>query len=112
MGRDGSLSDGPVLVGRYTGHPALDRDGTAVLWRDRRLLAIDAERTVRELLRERKRASFVSRILLLEDGIVALGLDGDLLICRTALEPLEDSVWPCGDSNLNGNPVAVEACPA
>jgi hypothetical protein len=112
MGRDGSLSDGPVLAGRYTGHPALDRDGTAVLWRDRRLLAIDAERTVRELLRERKRASFVSRILLLEDGIVALGLDGDLLICRTALEPLEDSVWPCGDGNLNGNPVAVEACPA
>lgn len=112
MERDGSLSDGPVLAGRYTGYPALDRDGTAVLWRDRSLLTIDAEGTVRELLRERKRASFISRILLLEDGIAALGVDGDLLICHTALGPLEDSVWPCGDGNRSGNPVGSEACRA
>jgi len=109
MERDGSLSDGPVLTGRHTGHPALDRDGTAVLWRHRSLLTIDAERTVRELFREPKRAAFTSRILLLEDGIVALGLDNGLLICRTGLGPLEDSIWPCGDGNLNGNPVAFGA---
>lgn len=109
MGQDGSLSDGPVLAGRHTGHPALDRDGTAVLWRDRSLLAIDAQGTVRELLRERKRASFMTRILLLADGVVAFGLDGTLLIGRTGLGPLEDSVWPCGEANLNGNPVTAQA---
>jgi hypothetical protein len=112
MEPDGSLTDGPVLAGRNSGHPALDRDGTAVLWRNRGLLTIDAGHTVRELLSQPKRASFISRTLLLEDGIVALGLDSELLICRTALVPLEDSVWPCGDGNLNGNPVAFEACAA
>ena len=109
MARDGSLSDGPVLTGRNTAHPALDRNGTAVLWRNRSLLIIDEGRIVRELFRERENVSYISRVLLLEDGIVALGLDGDLLIFRTALGPLEDSVWPCGDGNLNGNPVAFEA---
>jgi hypothetical protein len=109
MGRDGSLSDGPVLAGRNTGHPALDRDGATVLWRNRSLLTIDAGSTVRELFSERKSVSNISRILLLEEGIAAFGLNGDLLICRTALGPLEDSVWPCGDGNLNGNPVAFAA---
>lgn len=101
----GSLSDGPVITGRNTGHPALDRDGAAVLWRNRSLLTIDAGRVVRELFRERESVSYISRVLLLEDGIVAVGLDGDLFMFRTALGPLEDSVWPCGDGNLNGNPV-------
>lgn len=107
MERDGSLSDGPVLAGRNTGHPALDRDGAAVLWRNRSLLTVDAGHTVRELFRERGSVSYVTRVLLLEDGIVALGLDSELLIFRTGLGPLEESVWPCGDGNLNGNPVAA-----
>jgi hypothetical protein len=112
MGPDGSLSDGPVLTGRYSGHPALDRDGAAVLWRNRSLVTIDAEGLVREVLHQRKRASYVSRILLLEDGVVALGLDGELLIGRTVLGSLADSVWPCGDGSLSGNPVAFETVTA
>ena len=28
----------------------------------------------------------------------------------TGLGPLEDSVWPCGEGNLNGNPVTSQAC--
>jgi hypothetical protein len=47
----------------------------------------------------------MSRILLLEDGIVAFTVNDELFIFRTSLGPLEDSVWPCGDGNLNGNPV-------
>lgn len=110
MGRDGSLSDGPVLTGYSTAHPALDRDGTAVFWRNGRLLAVDAAHTPRELFSE-EGASLVSasRILLLEAGIVAFALNNELLIVRTALGLLEDSVWPCGDGNLNGNPVVSPA---
>jgi hypothetical protein len=107
LGQDGSLSDGPALPGRNSGHPALDRDGTTVLWRDRSLLTIDASQTVRELFREQSSPSYITRVLLLEDGIVAFGLDGDVLICRSGLGPLEESVWPCGDGNLSGNPVAA-----
>lgn len=107
MGRDGGLSDGPRLTGHHTTHPALDRDGTAVFWRDGKLATIDAEFTPRELLTAKDEHSFVSgRVLLLEDGIVAFNLSEELFLLRTALGPLEDSVWPCGDGNLNGNPVA------
>jgi hypothetical protein len=104
--RDGSLSDGPVLAGYNTTHPALDRDGTAVFWRDGKLLTVDAELTLAELFSEKGASSvYMSRTLLLDDGVVAFALNGDLLIFRTDLGPLEDSVWPCGDGNLNGNPV-------
>jgi hypothetical protein len=106
MERDGSLSDGPVLTGYSATHPALDHDGTAVFWRNGQLLAVDAGLTLHELFSEKSASSsYTSRTLLLEDGIVAFALNGDLLIFRTALGPLEDSVWPCGDGNLNGNPV-------
>jgi hypothetical protein len=47
----------------------------------------------------------MNRTLLLENGIVTFALNGDLYICHTEVGPLEDSVWPCGDGNLNGNPV-------
>lgn len=107
MEPDGSLSDGPVLPGYSTGQPALDRDGTAVFWRNGQLLAVDAGLARHELFSERSESSpYASRTLLLEDGIVAFALNGDLLMIRTALGPLEDSAWPCGDGNLNGNPVA------
>ncbi len=106
MERDGSLSDGPVLAGVSTTHPALDRDGTAVFWRNGKLLAVDAGLTRHELFSEKSESSSTaSRTLLLEDGIVTFALNGDLLIFRTGLGSLEDSVWPCGEGNLNGNPV-------
>jgi hypothetical protein len=105
LGSDGTLSDGPVLTGYQTTHPALDRNGTAAFWRDGRLLAVDSELTLRELFTTNDDRSFASsRLLLLEDGIVAFMLGGDLFIFRTTLGPLDDSVWPCGDGNINGNP--------
>jgi hypothetical protein len=108
--RDGSLSDGPALAGYHTTHPALDRDGTAVFWRDGRLLAVDAGLTLHELFSEQNAGSvYASRILMLGDGIVAFAVNGELLICRTGLGPLEDSIWPCGDGNINGNPVVPAA---
>jgi hypothetical protein len=107
MERDGSVSDGPALAGHSTAHPALDRDGTAVFWRNGALVAIDAGLSLHELFSvEDDGSPYVGRTLLLEDGIVAFSLSGDLLLCRTELGSLEDSVWPCGDGNLNGNPVA------
>jgi hypothetical protein len=106
MERDGSLSRGTALPGYHTTHPALDRDGTAVFCRDGSLLTVDAELTPHELDRMKAdRIMAMSRILLLEDGIVAFTVNDELFIFRTSLGPLEDSVWPCGDGNLNGNPV-------
>jgi hypothetical protein len=108
MERDGSLRDGPALDGHGTTHPALDRDGTAVFWRDGRLLTVDAGLTLHELFSEKDDgAVYLGRILLLEDGIVAFPLNDELLMFRTALGPLEDSAWPCGEGNLNGNPVLL-----
>lgn len=109
MGRDGSLSDGPLLAGYNTTYPALDCNGTAIFWRDGKLLTVDAGLTPHELFRQKSEFSLhVSRTLLLEDGVVAFALDGDLFIFRTTLGPLEDSIWPCGDCNLNGNPVIFQ----
>jgi hypothetical protein len=106
MERDGGLSDGPGLTGHHTAHPALDHNGTSVFWRGGRLLTVDAEFAMRELFTAKEdRGFFSSRVLLLEDGIVALNLADEVFIIRTGLGPLEDSVWPCGDGNLNGNPV-------
>jgi hypothetical protein len=105
LGQDGSLSDGPAVAGGNLTHPALDRDGTAVFWRDGRLLAVDAGLTLHELYSGKAESSpYLSRTLLLEDGIVAFATNGDVLLFRTALGPLEESAWPCGDGNLNGNP--------
>jgi hypothetical protein len=107
MGWDGSLSGGPVVAGHDTTHPALDGQGNAVFWRDGRLLAVDAELAVRELHSAKDDVSVASRVLLLEGGIVAFALDGELVIFRTGLGELEDSIWPCADGNLNGNPVVL-----
>jgi hypothetical protein len=106
MERDGALSDGPELAGYHTAHPAVDHNGTAVFWRNGRLLTVDAEFTLHELfLTQDDRGFAYSRTLLLEDGIVAFNLTEELFIFRTALGPLQDSLWPCGDANLHGNPV-------
>jgi hypothetical protein len=106
MERDGTLSDGPRLTGYHTAYPALDRNGTTVFWRNGRLLTVDAEFALRELFMTKDdHGAVTSRVLLLEDGIVAFNLAEELFIFRTTLGPLQDSVWPCGDSNLNGNPV-------
>jgi hypothetical protein len=107
MGGDGSLSGGPEMAGYGMAHPALDCRGNAVLWRDGRLLAVDAELAVRELHSAKDEAAVASRVLLLEGGIVALALDGALVIFRTGLAELENSIWPCADGNLNGNPVVL-----
>jgi hypothetical protein len=105
--RDGTLTDGPALTGYHTTHPALDRNGTAVFWRSGRLLTVDAELALHELFMAKDDRSLASsRLLLLEDGIVAFILGEELFIYHTTLGPLDDSVWPCGDCNLNGNPVA------
>lgn len=50
----------------------------------------------------------MSRILLLEQGQVAFALHDELLIFRgTGLKPLASGPWPCGEGNLNGNPVVA-----
>jgi hypothetical protein len=86
MERDGSVSDGPALAGHNTAHPALDRDGTAVFWRNGALAAIDAGLALHELFGgEDDSSPYVSRTLLLENGIVTFSLSGDLLLCRTEL---------------------------
>lgn len=106
MERDGTLSDGPQLAGYHTALPALDSDGTAVFWRSGRLLTADADLTLHEIFTAEENRNFtMGRVLLLEDGIVAFNLSQELFILRTTLGPLENSAWPCGEGNINGNPV-------
>jgi len=103
--QDGSLRDGPTLSGYYTTYPALDSAGTAVFWRDGRLLAVDAGFELRRLFAMPDERAVMSRILLLEQGQLMLALNSDLLVFRdTGLAPLDSGVWPCGDGNLQGNP--------
>ncbi|MCX5097207.1 hypothetical protein OOK36_52800 [Streptomyces sp. NBC_00365] len=107
LGPDGTVRRGPALSGYYTTYPALDREGTAVFWRDGRLLAVDADFQMRELfaLEDEKRA-VMSRIMLLDQGQVAFALHDELFILRsTDLGPLDSGVWPCADGGLHGNPV-------
>lgn len=107
LGQDGSLRDGPPLSGYYTTYPALDRDGTAVFWRDGKLLTVDAGFLGRELFARPDDRGVMSRVLLLAGGQVVFALDSELLFFRdTGLGPLDAGPWPCGDGNLNGNPVA------
>jgi hypothetical protein len=106
MERDGTLSDGPRLAGYHTALPALDRNGTAVFWRNGKLLTADTDLALHELFTAKDEHTFsTGRVVLLEDGIVAFNLSQELLIFRTTLGPLEDSAWPCGEGNINGNPV-------
>ncbi|OSC74970.1 hypothetical protein B5180_10010 [Streptomyces sp. BF-3] len=104
---DGTVRRGPALSGYYTTYPALDDHGTAVFWRDGRLLAVDADFQMRELfaLEDEKRA-VMSKIMLLDRERVAFALHDELFILQsTGLGTLDNSVWPCADGGLHGNPV-------
>ncbi|MGW1189938.1 hypothetical protein [Streptomyces sp. NPDC002559] len=104
---DGTVRHGPELSGYYTTYPALDDEGTAVFWRDGRLLAVDAGSRMRELFApEGEERAVMSRIMLLDRGRVLFALDDELLVLRrTGLGPLDSGVWPCADGGLHGNPV-------
>lgn len=101
----GALVDGPALTGYYTSYPALDCAGTAVFWRDGRLLAIDSSLGQQEYFATDDSRNVMSRTLLLDSGQIAFALDSELLLFQTPLGPLASSAWPCGDGNLHGNPV-------
>ncbi|MEU5566724.1 hypothetical protein [Micromonospora musae] len=106
LNRDGSMRDGPPLTGYHTTYPALDDDGTTVFWRDGQLLAVDEELRRRELLRRDDDRAVLSRVLLLDEGIVAFSVADELLIVRgTGLAPLAAGPWPCADGGIHGNPV-------
>lgn len=102
----GTCVDGPGLPGFYTTYPAVDRNGTAVFWRNGELLSVDAGLDRRTLFSMDDDRRVMSRVLLLDDGIVAFTLDDELLVFRTSLGPLARSSWPCGEGNLQGNPRA------
>lgn len=105
---DGTVRRGPALGAYDTAYPALDRDGTAVFWRDGALRAVDADLHMRELVATRHgERALTSRVLLLNDGCVAFALNDELVIHREpGLGPLNEGVWPCGEGGLLGNPVA------
>jgi hypothetical protein len=103
---DGSLRGGPLLSGYYTTYPALDAEGTAVFWRDGRLLTVDADLRTRTLIARADDRAVMSRILLLDRGRVMFALDDEVLtVGGTGLADLDTGPWPCGDGNLRGNPV-------
>lgn len=109
LAEDGTLRDGPALSGYYTTYPALDSNGTAIFWRDGRLVTVDADFQMSELFTQADERAVMSRVLLLADGQVVFALHSEMLIFRnTGLGPLDDGVWPCGESNLHGNPVAYQ----
>ncbi len=68
------------------------------------LLTAD-EDNLRLLATTKDKRPVVSRVLLLDAGKLAFVLD-DELSCAvdTDLGPLADSVWPCGEGGLRGNP--------
>ncbi|MFC5185462.1 lactonase family protein [Actinomadura harenae] len=104
---DGTTREGPHLPGYYTSYPVLDREGTAVFWRDGQLLAVTPELQARELLASPDdRRKVMSRTVLLERGQVAFALDDELLLVSdTGLSTMDDGPWPCADGGLHGNPV-------
>jgi len=106
LGPEGTLRDGPALSGYYTTYPALDHDGTAIFWRDGRLLAVDADFEMHELFAMDDDRPVMSKILLLDQGQVVFALHDELHIFgATGLGPLDTGNWPCADGNLRGNPV-------
>ncbi len=107
FGTDGWVQRGPRLKGYDTAYPALDRNGTAVFWRNSRLRAVDADLTTRVLYRPPKlRDSGTSRVLLLGQGHIVVPSHNELLIFREPrMSALNDGIWPCGDGGLHGNPV-------
>ncbi|HEX2312170.1 MAG TPA: hypothetical protein VHJ17_00425 [Thermomonospora sp.] len=106
--RDASMTDGPVLTGYHTIGPVLAADGRAAFWRDGRLQVVDRDLTVRTLHAD-PAWSGTDRMLLLDGGVLAFVLNrGDerrLVFARTGLPPMDGGAWPCGEGNLQANPV-------
>ncbi|MFE4258188.1 hypothetical protein [Streptomyces sp. NPDC056883] len=105
LASDNSLVDGPALTGYYTSDPAMDCEGTVVFWRDGKLLAVDADLTGHELFAMDDSRAVIGRALLLSEGSVVVSLDNEVLVFRTPLGPLGEGPWPCGEANLQGNPL-------
>ncbi|MFI6713277.1 hypothetical protein ACIBF7_43080 [Nonomuraea sp. NPDC050478] len=104
---NGAVRKGPHLPGYYTSYPVLDSDGTAVFWRDGRLLAVTADLHARELhAAPDDQRNIMSRTLILEHGQIVFALDDELLlISGTGLSPMDAGPWPCDNGGLHGNPV-------
>ncbi|MEV8406817.1 hypothetical protein AB0R12_13665 [Streptomyces niveus] len=102
---DNSLVDGPPLTGYYTSYPAMDCEGTAVFWRDGKLLAVDTDLAGRELFAMDDSRAVIGRALLLSEGNVVVSLDNEVLVFLTPLGSLAEGPWPCGEANLRGNPL-------
>ncbi|MBJ6636775.1 hypothetical protein H4K36_00240 [Streptomyces sp. DHE7-1] len=102
---DNSLVDGPPLTGYYTSYPAMDCEGTAVFWRDGKLLAVDTDLAGHELFAMDDSRAVIGRALLLSEGSVVVSLDNEVLVFRTPLGSLAEGPWPCGEANLRGNPL-------
>ncbi|MFJ2636534.1 hypothetical protein ACIO6U_31920 [Streptomyces sp. NPDC087422] len=102
---DDTLTSGPGLPGYYTAPAAVDQEGTTVYWRNDQLTAIDAGLKAHTLA-ELPGTGVTSRVLILDNGMVALTLGKELHLVPTPLAPLAASTWPCADHNLQGNPVA------
>ncbi|WP_119727547.1 hypothetical protein [Thermomonospora amylolytica] len=109
--RDASMTDGPVLPGYYTVGPVLSSDGRAAFFRDGRLQTVDPDLNVRTL-HTAEGWEGTGRMLLLDGGLLAFTLTQDwkvgssrFFFARTDLAPIDTGVWPCGEGNLQGNPV-------
>ncbi|NEB99412.1 hypothetical protein G3I37_31095 [Streptomyces anulatus] len=102
---DNSLVDGPPLTGYYSSYPAMDCEGTAVFWRDGKLLAVDTDLAGHELFAMDDSRAVIGRALLLSEGNVVVSLDNEVLVFRTPLGSLAEGPWPCGEANLKGNPL-------
>ncbi|MEV7618453.1 hypothetical protein [Streptomyces sp. NPDC089799] len=102
---DNSLVDGPALTGYYTSYPAMDCEGTAVFWRDGKLIAVDTDLAGHELFAMDDSRAVIGRALLLDEGVVAISLDNEVLLFCAPLGRLGEGPWPCGEGNLQGNPL-------
>lgn len=105
LASDNTLVDGLALTGYYTSYPAMDCEGTAVFWRDGKLLAVDTDLAGHELFAMDDSRAVIGRALLLSEGSVVVSLDNEFLVFRTPLGPLAEGPWPCGEANLRGNPL-------
>lgn len=109
--RDGTMTDGPMLPGYHTVGPVLGGDGRAAFWRDGRLQVTGPDLSVRTLYEDHAQGG-TDRMLLLDDGLLVFVLTGDratgkrtVVFAQTDLVPLDTGPWPCGEGNLQGNPV-------
>ncbi|MEU2074512.1 hypothetical protein [Streptomyces sp. NPDC013489] len=64
-----------------------------MFWRDGKLLAVDKDLAGHELFAMDDSRAVIGRAPLLDEGI------------RTPLGPLAEGPWPCGEANLQGNPL-------